>query len=224
MKLDKSFALLRWRLAFWYTGVMGLGLGLCGLAVYEAIVHVQRLNLQQELEVVTERLYEQLIPVLRQPGQLDRTAEQRFPGLCVIEFDCQHQSEEPQRDFLETLDSHDFYVRLLNPSGQSIAKAGQQPKKSPSGSKQEQWQTLRDGTIGDAYRQLSRPLRTQDNRLWGTLQVGRSLRNFDHYVLSVRLILLLGLPLAMILIGGSSYWLTHLAMQPAYQSLSLIHI
>jgi len=90
MKLDKSFALLRWRLAFWYTGVMGLGLGLCGLAVYEAIVHVQRLNLQQELEVVTERLYEQLIPVLRQPGQLDRTAEQRFPGLCVIEFDCQH--------------------------------------------------------------------------------------------------------------------------------------
>lgn len=50
------------------------------------------------------------------------------------------------------------------------------------------------------------------------MQVGRSLEEFNHYLDSVKLILILGLPIAMAIIAGASWWLSGLAMQPIYQS------
>lgn len=50
------------------------------------------------------------------------------------------------------------------------------------------------------------------------MQVGRSLEEFNHYLDSVKLILILGLPMAMVMIAGASWWLSGLAMQPIYQS------
>jgi len=49
------------------------------------------------------------------------------------------------------------------------------------------------------------------------MQMGRSLKDIDDYLANVKLILLLGLPIAMMLVGGSSWWLAGL-MQPIYQS------
>jgi hypothetical protein len=39
MNHNKLFRRVRWRLASWYGGVMGVILSLCGLGVYEAIAH-----------------------------------------------------------------------------------------------------------------------------------------------------------------------------------------
>ncbi|RCJ27308.1 hypothetical protein A6S26_12805 [Nostoc sp. ATCC 43529] len=50
------------------------------------------------------------------------------------------------------------------------------------------------------------------------MEVGRSLEEFNHYLDSVKLILILGLPMAMVMIAGASWWLSGLAMQPIYQS------
>ena len=52
--------------------------------------------------------------------------------------------------------------------------------------------------------------------------MGRSLRDINEYLANVKLILLLGLPIAMILVGSSSWWLAGLAMQPIYQSYKQI--
>ena len=50
------------------------------------------------------------------------------------------------------------------------------------------------------------------------MQVGRSLTDFKGYLSAVKLILALGLPMAMGLVGIASWWLAGLAMQPIYQS------
>ncbi len=63
---------------------------------------------------------------------------------------------------------------------------------------------------------------TQDNRDWGYIQVGRSLEDFSNYLNAVKLILALGLPIAMGLVGVASWWLAGLAMQPIYQSYKQI--
>ncbi len=83
------------------------------------------------------------------------------------------------------------------------------------------WQTLKD-VDGNHYQQISLILHTRNNQLWGYMQLGRSLKEIDDYLANVRLVLWLGLPIAMILVGGSGWWLSKLAMQPIYQSYSQI--
>lgn len=50
------------------------------------------------------------------------------------------------------------------------------------------------------------------------MQIGRTLEPFDAEVKRIKLILAIGLPIALILIAISSWWLSKLAMQPIYQS------
>lgn len=64
------------------------------------------------------------------------------------------------------------------------------------------------------YQQLSLSLHTQDNRDWGNLIVERSLKDYDDYLVATKFVLLLGLPLSMLLVGGVSWWLAAIAMQP----------
>jgi two-component system OmpR family sensor kinase len=95
------------------------------------------------------------------------------------------------------------------------------PEGIPSTFHKTAWQTLQDAQ-GTRYHQISLSLHTQDNRDWGYIQVGRSLKYFDDYLNSMKLIFFLGLPLSMILIGGASWWLSGLAMQPIYRSYGQI--
>jgi hypothetical protein len=39
MNHSQLFKLTRWRLALWYTAMMGVILSLCGFGLYEAIAH-----------------------------------------------------------------------------------------------------------------------------------------------------------------------------------------
>ena len=57
---------------------------------------------------------------------------------------------------------------------------------------------------------------------WGYLQVAQSFHHLDEYMNSLHLILIFGVPLAMLLISGVSWWLSGLAMQPIYQSYQQI--
>jgi two-component Ni(II)/redox sensor kinase NrsS len=50
------------------------------------------------------------------------------------------------------------------------------------------------------------------------LQIGRTLETFDAETKRIQWILLIGLPIALLLVGFSSWWLSGLAMQPIYQS------
>jgi signal transduction histidine kinase len=209
MNQNRLFHLTRWRLAAWYALVMGFILGLCGLGVYQAIVHAHWQTLDRELESVAGTLHDSIENTLKQPGRLEPTTQQLLP------------EKREKRHILGAIHQGDYYVRLLNNSNQLVASAGFQPPGLPLTSGKGTWQTLKDSQ-GSRYHQISLSLHTKNNIPWGSMQMGRSLQDIDNYLTNVKLILLLGLPIAMILVGASSWWLSGLAMQPIYQSYQQI--
>lgn len=184
---------------------MGFILGLCGLGVYQAIVHAHWQTLDRELESVAGTLHDSIENTLKQPGRLEPNTQRLLP------------EKTQKRHTLGAIHQGDYYIRLLDRSEQIIAEAGFQPEGLPLTSGKGTWQTLKDAE-GNRYHQISLALHTQDNLAWGYMQMGRSLKDIDDYLTNVKLILLLGLPIAMLLVGISSWWLSGLAMQPIYQS------
>ena len=242
MHQNKLFHLSRWRLASWYAIVMGCILGICGLGVYEAIVHAHWQTLNRELESVAGTLHDSIEHTLKQPGRLETNTQQILP------------ETSSKRHILGAMHQGDYYIRLLNRSGKIVGVAGFQPEGLPhlpiqcdvtnayhylphlsskgsiacdkqlknwNTSAQSTWQTLIDAE-GNRYQQISLPLHTKDNQTWGYMQLGRSIKDIDDYLANVRLVLWLGLPIAIILVGGSGWWLSGLAIQPIYQSYSQI--
>ncbi|MEP0855346.1 two-component system sensor histidine kinase RppB [Trichocoleus sp. DQ-U1] len=227
MNENKLFQLTRWRLAGWYAGVMGVILSLCGVAVYEAIARANWVALDRELESVAGTLHDSIEPILQQPGRLEPDVQQLLPDICVVGEKCVSQIENPTRHTLGAIHQGDYYVRLLDSSGRPVALAGLQPvglaatDKSDRVSTSQLWQILQNRQ-GTRFHQISLSLHTEDNRPWGYLQVGRSLKELDDHLTALKFILLLGLPVAMIVVAGSSWWLAGLAMQPIYQSYGQI--
>lgn len=221
MNQNKLFQQTRWRLALWYAGVMGSILSACSFGVYEAIAHAHWMTLDRELQSVAGTLHDSIEPLLLQPGRVEPQALAILPDLCLVEKGCLNQRTHSGRHTAGALHQGDYYVRLLSLEQRLIAVAGMLPQGLPATSGSKMWQTLKDAN-GSRYEQISLTLHARDNRDWGYLQVGRSLKDFDDYLAAVRWILLLGLPAGMILVAGAGWWLALKAMQPIYQSYEKI--
>lgn len=218
MNQNRLFFLTRWRLAGLYAGVMGIILSLSGLCVYQWMAHADWQALDQELESVAGTLHDGLEPKLKQPGHIEPSVEQLLPGLCLLGKTCPNQpTASTKRHILGAVQQDGYYLRFLDLSGQMIATLGQQPEGVPSPAQKEPWQTLRD-SAGDRYHQVSLLLKTDRNQPWGYMQIGRSLRDFDAHLSNTKIVLLIGLPVAMLLVSVASWWLAGLAMRPVYQS------
>lgn len=209
MNENRLFFQTRWRIATSYAIVMGLILGLCGLGFYQAIVHAHWQTLDRELEIVAGTLHDSVENTLKQPGRLEPATQELLP------------EQMEQRHVLGAIHQDDYYIRFLDRFERTIAVAGLQPEGLPFTSAKASWHTPCD-TLGNCYHQISLTLHTQDNIPWGYMQMGRSLRDINEYLANVKLILLLGLPIATMLVGGSSWWLASIAMQPIYQSYKQI--
>ncbi len=209
MNENRLFSQTRWRIAASYALVMGLILSFCGLGIYEAIVHAHWQTLDRELEFVAGTLHDSIENTLKQPGRLEPATQELLP------------EQMEQRHVLGAIHRGDYYIRFLDRSERTIALAGLQPEGLPLTPAKPTWQTLCD-KLGNCYHQISLTLHTQNNAPWGYMQMGRALRDINEYLNNVKLILLLGLPIAMILVASSSWWLAGLAMQPIYQSYNQI--
>ncbi|MBW4446008.1 MAG: HAMP domain-containing histidine kinase [Spirirestis rafaelensis WJT71-NPBG6] len=217
MNQNKLFNLTRIRLALSYAMVMGLILSLCGFGVYKAVSHAHWVTLDQEVESVAGTLHDSIELKLKQPGRLETVIQELLPNICVVGDRCIQEESNPKRHTLSAINQGYYYVRFFDNSGRLIAIAGSYPEGLSSVLNKKLWQTLKDSQ-GKSYHQISFVLHTQDNRDWGYIQVGRSLEDFNSYLDAVKLILALGLPLAMALVAVASWWLAGLAMQPIYQS------
>lgn len=254
MNQNQLFHNTKQRLAFWYAGVMGVILSICGLGVYEAIAHAHWVTLDREIESVAGALHDSLETVFQSPGRLEPDLLRIIPDLCLVETQTsqknlvifihnlpsktpkEHQYNKPESmnpclpiqteqnpaiHRLAPYHNRYYYIRLFNQSGHLIAFADR-PKiglsKMPEG---EIWQTIVTKT-GERYRQYSLILHTRNQENWGTLQLGRSLEDFDQYMTVVTLILFIGLPAALLLVVFSSWKLAGIAMQPIYQSYQQI--
>ncbi|MBD1886806.1 two-component system sensor histidine kinase RppB [Microcoleus vaginatus] len=216
MNQNKLFNRTRWQLAISYAAVMGLILSLLGLGVYEAIAHAHWVAIDRELESVAGTLHDSLETKLQQPGRLEPIVNELLPNLRVIGVNG-IKKQLPSRHILSAINQSYYYIRLFDNSGNLIATAGAYPEELPPTFNSQHWQTITDSK-GNIYHQISVSLHTQNQENWGYFQVGRSLQDFNDYLSTVKLILKLGLPTALILVGFSSWWLAGLAMKPIYSS------
>ena len=214
MKQNQLFERSRWQLASWYTAILSIVLLICALGVYEATAHAHRISVNQELESVAGTLHDSLLPVLQQPGKLEPEVKELLPNTCLV-GNCYNQ-DRLRSLRLGAIGQDKYYLRMFDLSKNLLAVAGMQPE-LPQVSNQQQWETLIDAQ-GDRYRQISFLLHTQQGQNWGYLQVGRSLQDFDIYVVNVRRILLIGVPLIVLLVVAASWWLSGLAIRPIYRS------
>lgn len=198
MNENRLFSQTRWRIAASYALVMGLILSFCGLGIYQAIVHAHWQTLDRELEFVAGTLHDSIENTLKHPGRLEPATQKLLP------------EQMEQRHVLGAIHRGDYYIKFLDRSERTIALAGLQPEGLTLTPAKATWQTPCD-TLRNCYHQISLALHTQNNTPWGYMQMGRSLRDINEYLTNVKLILLLGLPIAMILVGSSSWWLAGLA-------------
>jgi signal transduction histidine kinase len=213
---NKLFNRTRWQLAISYAAVMGLILSLLGFGVYKAIAHAHWVAIDRELESVSGTLHDSLELKLQQPGSLEPIVNELLPNLRVIGVNGIKQ-QIPHRHILTAISENYYYIRLFDTSGKLIATAGAYPEELLGKFNSQHRQTITDST-GNIYHQISVALHTQKQEDWGYFQVGRSLQEFNDYLNTVKLILKLGLPTALILVGFSSWWLAGLAMKPIYAS------
>ena len=215
---NQLFQHTRWRLATWYAGIMGAILVLCGLGVYKALTYAHRLTIIQELESVANNFHETLEPILEQPGKLEPAATKILPNLCLVSNECLRVSVEKKK---ASFQSREYYIRLLDPAGNLVAVAGRQTQDLLLNETQESWQHFIDGD-NHHYQQVSMMLHTQNFQIWGYLQVGRSLPEYELYVNNLRSIFLIGWLAAITILIIMSWWLAGRAMQPIHQSYQLL--
>jgi signal transduction histidine kinase len=214
MQQNHLFYQSRLRLASWYAGVMGCILSLCGFGLYQVLAQAYSSSVDRGLEAVAQIINSRIEPALRQPGELRQLANDLTLRLCPTQADCLPGKTINQAPLVEAANPVNYYIRLLDSTGKLITVMGVRLDSVVSGG--EQWQTITDRR-GNRYRQISIPLNTH-KQPWGYIQVGRSLNDLEQTLAMLRWTLLLGCPIAVILVGLSSWWLAGLAMQPVYQS------
>jgi signal transduction histidine kinase len=225
--MNRLFYQTRLRLASWYAGVMGCILGLCGLGVYQTVAHAYQETIDQGIESVANSLRGSIEPVLQQPGQPQQLAQELSLELCQTQANCLTQLPTKHPSISNSINNSisdptpvNYYLRLIDLTNHPIALAGQSLNQLPITAGAPYWRTLTTAS-GQKYRQISLPLHTQQtqpSQPWGYLQVGRSLTDLDHHLIALRFTLLLGFPISLLFVGGSSWWLAGLAMQPIYRS------
>ncbi len=216
MQQNSLFHQTRLQLASWYAGVMGCILSLCGFGVYQVVAHAYQETIDQGLESVASAIRSSLEPTLQQSGQLRQLAQQLSLELCQTQTNCTVFPPPTQQQLSAAVAPVSYYLRLSRLPQVPIAIAGLPLDQLPLTSGAPSWSTPIT-VAGKRFRQISLPLQSQHHP-WGYLQVGRSLADLDQHLAALRLTLLLGCPLALVLIAGSSWWLAGLAMQPIYRS------
>ncbi|MBE9182486.1 ATP-binding protein [Oculatella sp. LEGE 06141] len=214
MQKNRLFYQSRLRLASWYAGVMGCILSLCGIGLYQALAKAYQKSIDGGLEAVAQIVDNRIEPALRQPDQLRQLPDNLLFRLCPNQDECLPADSNTQPPLVEAANPVDYYIRLLDPTGKLITVMGVHLEPVTSGDNE--WQTITDHR-GVRYRQISRPLNSRDQP-WGYVQVGRSLNDLDQNLAMLRWTLLLGCPIAVVLVGLSSWWLAGLAMQPVYKT------
>ncbi len=190
---------------------------ICGLAFYEAVARSHLSEFNHRIESVAGTLHDALEASLQEPGRLEPVVEKLVPTLCIAQTTCSNANLTALHYLGVFQPENGYYIRFLTLSGHLLASSGKMPTRLPEEVETNLWQTL-TASDGTRYRQLSLLLKTVDQSPWGYMQVGRSLHDFDEHLIWVRLILLIGLPSAMVLVVGASWWLAGLAMQPVYRS------
>ncbi|MBN8560210.1 MAG: two-component sensor histidine kinase [Leptolyngbya sp. UWPOB_LEPTO1] len=213
----------RLQLAGCYSAVMALLLGLSGLVSYQVLVRAYLYSVDQELQGIAKAFHKNLEQSLTEPAKIPQRLEGIFPDLCLANRPCPQlndsvdRSENALDQKIASVYQSNYYLRFVSRSDQLVATSGLRSEGLPETPGKIEWQTLQNQE-GERFHQISLPLHTIDRKVWGYLQVGRSLREVDRRLAALQNMLLIGLPISVVLVGLSSWWLSGLAMRPVQQS------
>jgi signal transduction histidine kinase len=219
MHQNRLFNRTRIQLTGFYAIVIGLITLLCGYAIHLVMIRAFARTIDRELNTLAGTVHDSLEAVLQQPEIVDPIALKFLPGLCVTGDRC--SPIKPDSQIGKLTHKQGYYLRLLNRNGRTIATLGATQPKFPDRIPTTHWETITEDR-GERFHLHTLSLKTIDDRHWGYLQVAQSFDLLDEYMHSLHTILIFGIPLAMLLIGGASWWLSGLAMQPIYQSYEQI--
>lgn len=219
MQQRKLFNHTRWMLTLWYAGVMGVIVVVLGLFSDVVLIRFVEQKVNQDLALLSDSLKNNLELTLREPERFDRpTLEKILPNLCLRDQVCTPPSR-PSRFVI--LQEEDYYVRFLDRQGKIIAGVGDRGDFLPAVAPHQESATVQSRN-GKSYHLHTLTLHTLTHQSWGYLQVARATDKLEQYTMTLHLLLLLGLPLAMLLVGGASWWLSGLAMGPIYRSYAQV--
>jgi heavy metal sensor kinase len=183
---------LRARLTLWYVGLLGLSLVLFGGYLY---VRVQR-SLVAQVDAALQGALTQAMATIEEQDDDWPSLQETGEGRLV----------EPQ--LLQT----DFAVRLLAPDGRIWQQVGGEQVAPPLLPPSSGYVTI---DAGDTHwRIYTQPIHRLDGRLAGWVQAAQSLAQMQRALASLRTQALLGLPLALLVAGGSGLWLADRALRP----------
>ena len=219
MRQDRLFNRTRIQLTSFYAIVIGLITLLSGCAIHLVMIRAFERTVDRELDTLAGSVHDTLEAVLQQPEVVDPVVMNLLPGLCVVGQEC--SPVRPHSKIAALTKRQGYCLRLLSLKGRTIANLGAKKHKFNDEIPTMDWETLTDDR-GERYHIHTLPLKTIDNRDWGYLQVAQSFDRLDDYMSSLHLMLIFGVPLAMLLIGGASWWLSGLAIRPIYQSYQQI--
>lgn len=203
----------RFKLAITYAGVMGTTLLICGYIAHIVMVQAFTRAVDRELEVFGKVFEDKLKAELKIPGKLSIITQKSLPGICLKPI-------KSESDLINLL-AEGYYLRFLTVSGEAIAAIGNNPDEFPDNVYLNHSYDIKN-RHGELYHLHLRPLKINNNQLWGYLQVGRSVQRLNDYMNSLHWLLGLGVPSSMIIISGAGWWLAGLAMGPiekSYQQL-----
>ncbi len=227
MNSHQLFRRSRFRLAFWYAGVMAVILSLSGLSLYRSLIQSSWDAMEREMESIAGTLHDSLEPMLPPSGEATTVLKRILPELCVAGESCNISPTLIQRHTTGISDRNTYYIRLFNHQGKLLAFSPNPPLGISRTFHPEPWQTFQSPN-GIRYHQFTIILHNHypsessslhhSHPSWGYLQIGRTLEAFDGEVQRMRWILGMGFSIALGLVMISSWWLSGLAMQPIYQS------
>ncbi len=214
-------------MAGFYAIAIGLITLLSGLAIHLVLIRAFARTIDRELNTLSGTIHDALESILDRPESIDFSREKLrqqvvmnlLPGLCIVGKECFPTKADSKIG--ELTQQQGYCIRLLNLNGRAIATLGTKRHTFPDEMPTMHWKTITDSR-GERYHIHTLRLKTSDNRDWGYLQVAQSFHRLDEYMNSLHLILIFGIPLLMLLIGGMSWWLSGLAMQPIYRSYQQI--
>jgi two-component Ni(II)/redox sensor kinase NrsS len=206
---------------------MGIILSVLGFGFYRAVMQSNWTAMEREIESIAGTLHDSVEPLLPASEAPTAVLQKIFPDLCLSGQPCNAKPTLIQRHTIGISDRSTYYIRLFNHQGNLLAFSPNQPLVLSNTLNRTSWQTFRT-VNGIRYHQFTTILHSANadhhankpniRSSWGYLQIGRTLEAFDAEASRIQWILAIGLPIALLLIAVSGWWLSGLAMLPIYQS------
>ncbi|MDC0834042.1 ATP-binding protein [Geitlerinema sp. CS-897] len=206
-----------------YIAIVETILLVSGVAVYEYIFYSRSLAFDREIDSVLTSLHDSFEVILQKPSTLEPEMAALVPNLCSIEQSCYLKIDRPEFHAVGPVWRENYSIFLLDLSGKPIATAGSisssdlETRISNIENLENAHKILSD-EAGTRYEYHSILLHTRTGENWGYLIVGKSWRETDLELRTIRWSLIGFFVTASVALGAASWWLASFALQPVYRS------